>query len=219
MTNYRALTFSTKEPETLKWIESFAPNSILLDIGANIGIYSLYAAKLSHKVISIEPDALNFALLSLNVNDNKLQNLISTYCCAAGSKFGLERLASRSECWGGALKEISYNKNLEINSYLQDIIIIDPILLANPIFFGSEELHLKVDVDGNEDQIIFDGCNLLELKNLSSILIELDVTNINYQSIISNINRCDFTLGGIYSCTIVGAEFNNMKNHIFYKNK
>ena len=61
VTRFRAKTFESKEPETLKWIESFEPKDTFLDIGANIGIYS-FAAKLNHKVISIEPDALNYAL-------------------------------------------------------------------------------------------------------------------------------------------------------------
>lgn len=42
---WRAKSFSTKEPETLNWIDQFSENSIFYDIGANIGLYSLYAAK------------------------------------------------------------------------------------------------------------------------------------------------------------------------------
>ena len=42
---YRASTFESKEPETLAWIDGFKKNDSLLDIGANIGMYSLYAAK------------------------------------------------------------------------------------------------------------------------------------------------------------------------------
>ena len=57
----------SKEPETLNWISSFDPGDNLLDIGANIGIYSPFAAARNHKVISLEPDALNYALLNLNI--------------------------------------------------------------------------------------------------------------------------------------------------------
>ena len=45
ITRYRAVTFEDKEPETLNWIESFYPKDNFLDIGANIGIYSIYAEK------------------------------------------------------------------------------------------------------------------------------------------------------------------------------
>ena len=66
----RAFTFETKEPETLNWIRNFDAEDNLLDIGANIGIYSLYAAYKGVNVISIEPDALNYALLNLNIRLN-----------------------------------------------------------------------------------------------------------------------------------------------------
>ena len=59
VTRYRAHTFETKEPETLRWISSFESTDTLLDIGANIGIYTLFAASNHHTVIALEPDALN----------------------------------------------------------------------------------------------------------------------------------------------------------------
>ena len=33
----RAKTYSIKEPDTLDWLDSFAPGSCFLDLGANIG--------------------------------------------------------------------------------------------------------------------------------------------------------------------------------------
>ena len=41
---YRADSFSTKEPETLEWIDNSEENGGLFDIGANVGLYSLYYA-------------------------------------------------------------------------------------------------------------------------------------------------------------------------------
>ena len=42
---WRYDTFNSKEPETLEWIDSIPGGSILWDVGANIGLYSIYAAK------------------------------------------------------------------------------------------------------------------------------------------------------------------------------
>jgi hypothetical protein len=41
---WRAETLLTKEPETIEWIETFNEESVFWDVGANIGVYSLYAA-------------------------------------------------------------------------------------------------------------------------------------------------------------------------------
>ena len=40
----RANTFSTKEPETLEWIDKSESDGVFFDIGANVGLYSLYYA-------------------------------------------------------------------------------------------------------------------------------------------------------------------------------
>ena len=45
LNHFRVDTFSEKEPETLEWIDTFPDNSTLWDIGANVGLYSIYAAK------------------------------------------------------------------------------------------------------------------------------------------------------------------------------
>ena len=57
---FRSETFSEKEPETLAWIEEFGKNgSVLYDIGANIGLYSIYHSMLNGgKSYAFEPSIL-----------------------------------------------------------------------------------------------------------------------------------------------------------------
>ena len=79
----RAKTFLTKEPDTIEWIEKFNEKDVFLDVGANIGIYSLYAAKKVSKVWALEPESLNYAMLNLNIlitnYHQKLQPSLSHY--------------------------------------------------------------------------------------------------------------------------------------------
>ena len=44
LNHFRVATFATKEPETLEWIDQLPQNSLLWDIGANVGLYTVYAA-------------------------------------------------------------------------------------------------------------------------------------------------------------------------------
>ena len=68
LSRWRIKTFSKKEPETLDWINNFRSNSVFWDIGANIGIYSCYAAKKkSCKVYAFEPSVFNLDLLAKNI--------------------------------------------------------------------------------------------------------------------------------------------------------
>jgi hypothetical protein len=57
---FRHNTFSSKEPEMLEWIDEYGDEGTFYDIGANIGIYSLYYAKSkTGSVYSFEPSVFN----------------------------------------------------------------------------------------------------------------------------------------------------------------
>jgi len=74
---YRAYSFSTKEPDTLHWIDNFEEGEVFFDIGANVGLYSVYAAKARNcQVFSFEPSVFNLEVLSRNVFLNELTNKI-----------------------------------------------------------------------------------------------------------------------------------------------
>ena len=77
MTLWRAQTLFEKEPITIKWIRSFEKNSIFYDVGANVGMYSIFAAIVSKcNVYSFEPESNNFQVLMENILFNELFNKI-----------------------------------------------------------------------------------------------------------------------------------------------
>ncbi|QTN30434.1 hypothetical protein HZ993_12125 [Rhodoferax sp. AJA081-3] len=53
------------EPELLNWIDAMPPRSVMYDIGASNGIFSVYAAAKGVDVYAFEPDPSNYFLLSL----------------------------------------------------------------------------------------------------------------------------------------------------------
>ena len=100
---YRAKTFSSKEPDTLFWIESLDKNSIMWDIGANIGLYSIYAAKCRNiKVFAFEPSVYNLEFLEKNIHINKLQNNVIIFPVALSDKNNINLFKMNSPLWGGA---------------------------------------------------------------------------------------------------------------------
>ena len=73
LNRFRIDTFSTKEPETLEWIEGIPQGSVLWDIGANVGLYTCYAAKARGcHVFAFEPSVFNLELLARNIFLNGL---------------------------------------------------------------------------------------------------------------------------------------------------
>src|SRR5436305_382256 len=70
-THWRVDSIRTKEPWTLEWIATFAPGDTLLDVGANVGMYTIWASVTRQaRVFAFEPEAQNYALLNRNIQLN-----------------------------------------------------------------------------------------------------------------------------------------------------
>src|SRR3989338_9770525 len=76
LTYFRANTFFSKEPDTLAWIDTFNKSDTFYDIGANVGLYSLYAAIKGISVIAFEPESQNYAEFNKNIFLNNLDSKI-----------------------------------------------------------------------------------------------------------------------------------------------
>lgn len=86
------------EPQLTAWLrgvlDAQPPDALFIDVGANLGWFSLNAARHEKvgRVIALEPDVGNHALLQDNIAKNGLGNKIDALTCAAGAGAGLARL-------------------------------------------------------------------------------------------------------------------------------
>ena len=93
LNHFRIDTFKIKEPETLEWIDSLPDNSTLWDIGANVGLYSVYDAKARNcNVFAFEPSIFNLELLARNIYLNSLQEKITIVPIALSDKIGFDKM-------------------------------------------------------------------------------------------------------------------------------
>ena len=90
----RGKTLYSKEPDTINWINDYIrQDDVFYDIGANIGIYSLYAAKFNKaKVYSFEPESSNYYFLNKNIYHNNLFSRIKAYNIALNDTVLLSEL-------------------------------------------------------------------------------------------------------------------------------
>jgi hypothetical protein len=72
---FRVETIETKEPATVEWIRNIPTKGVVWDIGANIGIYSAYAAAYGHDVVSVEADDGHVRALAQTVALSDLENV------------------------------------------------------------------------------------------------------------------------------------------------
>lgn len=181
----RIETLFTKEPTTIPWLESFSPGDVMVDIGANVGMYSIYAAKVAEaRVYAFEPEALNYAELNKNIYVNGLHGQVTAYCMAMSNENRVDRLLL-----GGFAEGLSHHDFGE-NTWTQDKDFgairtgKDERLEQGCASFSLDFLvssgsipaprHIKIDVDGLESRVV-DGCwNTLNGGSVESILIEVD---------------------------------------------
>ena len=227
ITKWRINTFFSKEPETLEWINNFKKKNkiIFWDIGANIGLYSIYAA-LKHvniEIISFEPSTSNLRVLSRNISINKLENKIKIFQIPLGNKKNkFLKMKESAFIEGSALHSFGGNYNykgkkfLSKNNYKIYGTTIN-YLLSQKILDIPD--YIKIDVDGIEHEIL-KGANLY-LKNLKikSLLIELN-KNFKKQFNTSTkvLSKNNFKLKNQINSTkssLEDDEFSNTFNYIF----
>ncbi len=182
LTEWRVNTFLSKEPETLGWIDSFERKGDLIfwDIGANIGLYSIYNAikNKNSKTFSFEPSSSNLRVLSRNISKNNLTNSITLFPIPLTNKSNIFLQMNESKfIEGGALNTFGESYNFEGKNFSPEMkyktygTSID-YLLKNKILEIPD--YIKIDVDGIEHLILEGGKNSLKDKKIKSILIEIN---------------------------------------------
>lgn len=127
ISHWRANSFSTKEPETLEWIDLIPTGSVLWDIGANVGIYSVYAAKKrSCRVIAFEPSVFNLELLARNIFLNSLTDFITIVPLPLSDKLAISNLNMTSTAWGEAMS--TFNQSYGHDGNVMEKIFVIPTL-------------------------------------------------------------------------------------------
>lgn len=174
--HWRADTFSSKEPETLQWIDSIPEGSVLWDIGANIGLYSTYAAKARRcKVWAFEPSVFNLELLARNIYLNGLSDQVCIVPIALSDKLGSSKLRLTSTEWGGALSTFGHDFGWD-GKPIQQVFEFQTLGLSMEDVVNKLSLptpdYIKMDVDGIEHIILSGGINILNI--IKEILIEVN---------------------------------------------
>jgi FkbM family methyltransferase len=216
----RAESYLTKEPDMIQWINKFDEKVIFLDVGANVGLYSIYAAKRGvKKVISIEPESQNFALFNKNVYLNKLSSKIVGLNIGFSDRNGLESLFIPKFHPGSALNNLGDNLNYKKEFFLEDFkqsvisFTIDSFFMSYPDFFPT---HLKIDVDGIERKIINGAIKTLSDPRLREIVIELNSHLEEDMEIVDILKKLGFSMGAKFNSSL-DPEFSFIYNYYFSK--
>lgn len=223
MVAWRVRTLRQKEPETIHWIDTFDSTDLFLDIGANIGIYSLYAARARGvQVIAFEPESLNYALLNRNIFLNGLDQKVKAYPMALSDESAFSELHVNGFEEGSSCHSFKEKLNFRHERARFDFcqgcfsMRLDELIRLNYIPVPQ---HIKIDVDGIEHRVLKGADQLLEHPSLKSVLVEIN-THLPVHSTLIDLMK---TKGFIYSEDQVNASrckegvFEGVGNYIFFR--
>ncbi len=170
-----------KEPRTVEWLRrELRPGDTCYDIGANVGAYSLYAAKVAAgevNVYAFEPSFQNFNQLCRNIILNNCQSAITPLMIPLCGKTQLDKFYYQNMEIGGALHSFSRSVDYKGEEY-------DPVASLYAIGFSLDSIVeipgfrlpnlIKIDVDGLEYDILLGAEKVLMHSGLRSILLEIN---------------------------------------------
>lgn len=138
---------------------------IVMDIGAHIGTFSIFASQYAKAVYSFEPVPENFHLLQENIQANQKSNIISVNKAVSLASGKRDLFIDKENRGGHSFYSDSDKKSANIVA--QTVSLTD--------FFAEQKIakidFLKIDCEGGEYDILF-GCPKSALNIIDKISME-----------------------------------------------
>lgn len=174
--------------------------NFFIDIGSNIGIYSiLMANQFSNlEIHAFEPHKDAFSRLRNNINLNKLSNKVNIYQYALSNKAGTSFLETKNRFKisqsGGA--KISSKGDTKIRNEVGDSLLK----------IKNENIAIKIDTEGHELFVLHGIINLL---SNNKIFLQIEIFPENVHNVTNFLNSLGFKL-------VTKNQFTHQKNILDY---
>lgn len=144
-----------------------------LDIGANIGTYSVLFAKAGLQGCAFEPVETNFAALSKNIKLNNLQQKVKLINLALGKYEHTDVFTFVPDNTGAShLKSIENKDVKEGSETMAKVVTLDSIIEQCNFNPKNDRVIIKIDVEGMESNVL-EGARQF-FKNFPEILIVME---------------------------------------------
>jgi FkbM family methyltransferase len=134
-----------------RFMSAVTPGSVVYDIGANVGIYTLAAKRAgAHKIYSFKPLPRNCTYLRLNIAINKLDNR-EAWNWAISDSQGIKSFSTRHD---NSMTRLSDDGDISVRSASLDHFVFE--MRADPPNL------MKIDVEGAEEAVLHGGRKVFE---------------------------------------------------------
>jgi FkbM family methyltransferase len=195
-TKWRVDTLFEKEPWTVEWIGGFRAGEVLVDVGANVGLYTIWAARTrGATVYAFEPESQNYALLNRNIHYNALGSQVQAFCIALSDRSGLGELHLSRFAAGGSCHSLDERVDPchrpAAPEFTQGCVAatLDGLLAEGRI---APPQHIKVDVDGFEPKVLRGARSVLRGESVRSLLVEVNQSLPDHREMVRELTALGF---------------------------
>lgn len=222
-TKWRVDSLFSKEPDTIEWIRGFQPGEVFVDIGANVGMYTIWAAKTRGvRTYAFEPESQNYALLYRNIVMNGLSDHVVAYCLALSDTTGYSmlhlsefKLGASCHSFGEKVDHRLEYRDTKLSqgcvSATLDALVADGVL--------PQPNHIKIDVDGIEHKVLAGCRTVLTDRRLKSVLVEINTNLEIHRKIIADMRELGFAFSEQQVAQAQRSEgaFKGVGNYVFFR--
>lgn len=151
-------------------LHALRAGDLFIDIGANVGAYTLLAAATHARVMSVEPIPRTFNDLCRNIGINGLADQVQLL------NLGLGRVDGRLSFTGdlGTVNHVLAPD--EVNNHALDV----PVRTLDKVLSGQAPTLIKIDVEGYETEVLAGGDSAVNSPGLLAMIIELNGSSSRY---------------------------------------
>ena len=196
MTRWRARTLYAKEPVTIEWLRAMPQGAVFVDVGANVGMYTVFAALArSARVVAFEPESRNYAVLNENLRLNQLGAQVLALCAGLSDRHGIERLYLSEAKAGGSCHSLGEAVGFDLKpraaAFVQGVLALrfDDLVAAGQVPVPE---YVKIDVDGFEHKVIRGMETTLRQAGVRSLIVELNPDLAEHREIRGFLERLGF---------------------------
>ncbi|ELU14029.1 hypothetical protein CAPTEDRAFT_197017 [Capitella teleta] len=138
------------------------PNIEVIDLGANIGMYTLIAAAMGHNVLALEPNENSIKRMDTALVRNSLTNKVIILHNALTDHCGPVELIGSDHNQGDVRVKVSVNASLQ-SITLDSLVQIDP---------ERKAVALKIDIQGYEHKVMQRASRFFEAYDIAYVFME-----------------------------------------------
>ena len=187
---FRAKNELTLEPELIDLIDYLKPGEVFFDVGANVGTYSIYAAKKGIQVVAFEPSFPNSYAFSRNIELNVVSHKIQNLKVGLSDYIGIADLLHHKPTESGnstasILCDLFKAEDTRRIFYRESCVVTTLDQVAQVM--GIQPTLIKVDIDANEVNVIKGSVKTLSSPTTKYLQVEIsdEIAQVEIQDLVT----------------------------------